>query len=497
MKKLLCLTVALALLCLGLPIALAESEPPLEIRMTVRLFDQVPDMTNQYWTKYQEATNTKLDVEWIPDGDYATKLNLILASGELPEVLVANCSNNLNNSAFINAVQNGAFWDLTDILGDFSNYPNLRDNVAPNAWVTSRVLGRIYGIPQSVSTVSGSPIIRQDLLDDLGLSMPANMDEFITTLKKVVDANPGMIGLVSKQDVFINSDGGLAVAFGNNLPYYDEAGGLVYRKLAPSFTKFVSWMREAYEAGILSEEFAVMAPTQATELFSSGNAACLINESMRWCYPFSQTLQTVKTGAIAQCIPPMLGSEGNYSVSAGTGVVDSMFISSKVPKEKVLKILEYFEKTTTQKFYDITTYGFEGIHYTLDASGYKVPTEQRNKDMGSSAPWQVLPLMYNRYMKTDSTAAPAEYNMKQREYINSWGFFEKGQVDPFAVATSETWISIWPRYVNDWASTAVKAVIGQITMEEYEAYVDNLNQNPEIKTAYQEFAKSYQAVYGK
>ena len=496
MKKWFSLLLAICLMMCALPMA-ATAEEPLEIQMTVRLFDQVPDMTNDYWTRYQEITNTKLDVKWIPDADYATKLNLILASGDLPEVLVANCSNNLNNSAFLTAVKNGAFWDLTDILGDFSNYPNLRDNVAPDAWTLNRTFGRIYGIPQNVSKVQGAPIFRQDLFEEAGVALPTTMDEFITALQAVKAANPGMIGLVSKQDVFVNSDGGLACAFGADRPWFNEEGGLIFRKLTPGYTKFVAWMRKAYEAGILSEEFAVMAPTQATELFQSGNAIAFINESMRWCYPFTDMLQAVKPGAVAQCLPPMLGEDGNYSVSVGSGIIDSMFISAKVPKEKVLKILDYFEKTTTEEFYDITTYGFEGIHYTLDESGYKVTTEQRNQDMGSSAPWQVLPLMYNPYMKTDATAAPAEYNMKQREYVDSWGFFEKGTLDPFTIATSEKWITLWPRYVNEWASTAVKAVIGQISMEEYEAYVAKLNENPDIKAAYLEFADSYKAVFGE
>ncbi|MFH5183906.1 extracellular solute-binding protein [Paenibacillus sp. TAB 01] len=132
----------------------SSAAKPLEIQMTVRLFDQVPDMNNAYWKEYQKRTNTKLNVEWIPDGDYTTKLNLILASGNIPEVLVAN---NLKSPALVSAVKNGAFWDLTPFLGDFSKYPNLKNNSAPGAWETSRILGKIYGIPQNVAQVSNGP----------------------------------------------------------------------------------------------------------------------------------------------------------------------------------------------------------------------------------------------------------------------------------------------------------------------------------------------------
>lgn len=473
-----------------------QQEEPLKIQMTVRLFDQVPDMNNTYWQEYQKRTNTQLKVEWIPDGDYKTKLNLILASKQIPEVLVANPSNNLNDPSFINAVQNGAFWDLTDVLGDFSKYPNLKNNVSPDAWTTSRIDGRIYGIPQSVPKVQGAPIIREDLVKAAGKEMPESMDELLDVLEAVLEKNPNMVGFVSKQDMFLASNGGLAAAFGADEPYYNEEGGLVYQKLTPAFTDFVGWLRKAYERGVLSKEFSVMKPTQATEMFQSGSAVMMINEAGRWCYPFTKTLQKKDPNAIAQFVPLMEGKEGYYAVDSGTGVVDSMYISKSVPEEKMLKILDYFEKTTTQEFYDLTTYGVEGVHYNV-VNGEKVITELRDQEMGSSAPWQVLPLMYNPFMKIDSTAAPGEYNQAQRELFDSYGYLEKGRTNPFNIATSQKWINVWPKYSQDWAAKGVQAVTGQISMEDYQAYVDELNAKPEMKEAYQEFAASYQAVVGK
>jgi putative aldouronate transport system substrate-binding protein len=472
--------------------ASAGAEGPLSIKMTVRLFDQVPDMNNAYWKYYQEKTNTRLDVEWIPDGDYRTKLNLILSSNALPEVLIANATNDLNNPAFINAVQNGAFWDLTDVFGDFSKYPNLRDRVAPDAWQTSRVLSRIYGVPQNVSRVQGGPIIREDLVKKAGKRMPTNMDELLDVLEAVVKQNPGMIGMVSKQNVFTQSDGGFIAAFGGTVNYYDDQGGLVQSRLRPSHTKFVAWMREAYRRGILSKEFAVMTPTQATEYFQSGAAVMLINESFRWCYPFTKTLQEkVDPNAVAQMVPPLEGEKGYYNAGAGVGWVDLMCIAKKVPEAKMKRILDYFEMTTTDEYYDLTTYGIEGIHYTRDADGYKVVAPQRDKDLGSSAPWQVLPLIYNPYQKLDSTAAPEQYNIAQRKLFSDYEFDVKGIYNPIGMLTSKKWQEVWPRYQQTFAAKCVQATTGEISMTEYERYVDSVNADPDVRQSYQELAKAY------
>jgi putative aldouronate transport system substrate-binding protein len=464
----------------------------LPISMTVRLFDQVPDMNNAYWKAYQEQAGVKLDVEWIPDGDYRTKLNLILSSNQVREVLVANNSNDLNNPGFINAVQSGAFWDLTPVLGDFSKYPNLKNNCAPDWQTTSRVLGKIYGIPQSVPRVQGAPIIRKDLVEKAGKKMPTTMTELLDVIEAVVKQNPNMIGIASKQDLFLQANGGLAAAFDNVRVYRNQEGGIVHPKLAPSFTEFVAWLREAYRRGLLSKEFAVMKPTQATELFQSGAAVLFLNESARWCYPFTQLLkQAGFANAEAQLVPPLEGKSGFYAVASGTGVIDSMFISKKVPQDKMLKIMDYFERTTTMGFYALTTYGVEGVHFNKDANGYRVMLPQRDKDMGSSAPWQVLPLAYYSYMKLDSTAAPEAYNIAERKLFDDYGYEKKGITDTFALLTSAKWAQVWPRFMQNWATKCAQAVVGDISMADFQSYVDSINNDPDVKAAYQEFAQMY------
>ena len=88
-------------------------------------------MNNEFWTEYEKRTNTKLDIEWVPSGDFDTKFDLVLSSGSLPDVMWAP---SVNNNNLIKAVRNGAFWEVGKILGDMSDYPNLRDHSPPNAW---------------------------------------------------------------------------------------------------------------------------------------------------------------------------------------------------------------------------------------------------------------------------------------------------------------------------------------------------------------------------
>jgi putative aldouronate transport system substrate-binding protein len=479
------------------PAETAPSTGPLEISMTCRLLDPVPDMNNAYWKAYQEKANVKLNVEWVPDGDYLNKLNLKFSSNDLTEVTTANLSTSPNNPAFINAVQNGAFWELTGFLDDFSKYPNLKNNVAPDAWTTTKVLGKNYGVPRNQNRVQGTPMIRVDLVKETGQQIPTTTSELLTVVENILKKYPQMIGILSKQDMFLGESSGISAAFGATKPEFNSEGGLIYTKLNKAYTtKYVAFMREAYRRGLLSKEFMSMRANTATEHFQSGNGVVFLNESGRWTWPFTQTLKTKGfVNAEVNVMPPLEGEKGLYAVLLGTGVLDSFFISKKVPEQKVTRILDYFERVTTDDYYEIINFGVEGIHFNW-VNGERVVTPQRNKDMGASCPWQVLPMKYNPYQKVGSPSAPEAYNKQQVEQFDAMGWEKKGIMDPFQVVTSSKWAQIWPRYQSAWATKAVQATVGEISMADFDAYVNTINNDPDIKAAYREFGDQYRAMYG-
>jgi putative aldouronate transport system substrate-binding protein len=43
----------------------------------------------------------------------------------------------------------------------------------------------------------------------------------------------------------------------------------------------------------------------------------------------------------------------------------------------------------------------------------------------------------------------------------------------------------------------VQAVVGEITMAEFQSYVDSINNDPQMKQAYKEFAVEYKTLMGK
>ncbi|MET3938202.1 putative aldouronate transport system substrate-binding protein [Paenibacillus sp. PvP094] len=459
---------------------------PLDIKMFAGLYNEIPDMNNEYWTEWEKRTNAKLDIEWVPSGDLDTKLDLLLASGDLPEVVAYQ---NQIRPTLITAIKNGAFWDLTPFLGDLSEYPNLKENLAPDALKYLSVDGGIYAVPRSRSRVDGGLKIREDWLKKLNLPIPKTFEEYREALKKIVDSD--MDGNGKKDTVgllFVNNPPAMFQAgFGAYNPTYDNDGGLMSPGLTPQYVEMVEWFRELYADGLLSKEYAVMKESQAEELFKTNRAASY-GRPIWWDHEWEQAMKKSGQPDAKILNLSLTGPHGDAAVGLETGVAGGFYISKKVPEEKVKQLLKYFDLTASQEMTDFAYYGIEGTHYT-EQDGQKVLTEQGVKEVNTTSKGAGV-LAYAKWGKVISASGDKAYNDAKIKEVEN--FDEIGKIDFYRVITSEAWRETWPKYADEYSSMLTRTIVGQISVEEFRAYVDKLNSQPDIKQAYQEMAKAYE-----
>ncbi|TDF92616.1 extracellular solute-binding protein [Paenibacillus piri] len=463
----------------------ATGGKPLEIQIFGGLYNEMPDMNNQFWTEYQKRLNVKLDANWVPSGDVITKLDLILASGDIPEVIAY--PNQGLTVTMINAIRSGAFWDLTPFLGDMSQYPNIKNNTPPNWTKFLSVDGKIYALPRSRSLIDSSINIRKDWLDKLGLAVPTTLDEYRNALKQIVNGDPDGNGKKDTMGIVGTSEGvsTFEAAFGAFTPTYDSEGGMIWHELTNQYTDLVDWFRQLYQDGSLPKEYMTMKRTQMEEAIGTGQAATYIR-STRYHYDFEVQAKKVQPEAKIIALPPLKGP-GGYAADLSTGVNGGIFISKKVPEAKLKQMLQYFEATASQELTDFGYSGIEGVHYKV-VNGEKVPTELSLKEVNTTSLGAAV-LAYVKWGKVDNPGAPKEYNEEKRKQVAD---YEKlGVYNIFTWLISDTWVKTWPKYTNEWKSMMTKAIVGQISMDEYKAYVAKLNNMPDIKQAYKEFAKAY------
>jgi len=460
------------------------NEEPLEIEMMTSLLQEIPSMDNEYYSELQKLTNTKLNIIWVPDGpDYEQKLDLVLASGDIPEVLYGV---SYNRPTLVNAIRQGAFWDLTPFLGDFSEYPNLRDNMTPGSWNYVKLDGKITGIPRSRSLIDNGIKMRKDWLEKLNIPVPTTLDEYKEALIKIVNGDPDGNG--RKDTIGLAANGPISsiqAAFGVLDPTYDEEGGLIVDILTPQYTDTVEWFRGLYAEGLLPAEFAALNNTQLQDLLRSGRAASY-EYSIYRDYTWTEDIKKVQPEGELMTIPPLKGPKG-YSAILDIGTRGAFYISKKVPEEKVKRILDYFEKTASEEITNLGYYGKEGVHYNI-VNGERVPTELGKVQIQVTALSPLTPA-FTKWGKVHASGAPKAWNeAKEKEAAP---YEEYGKVNPFRYLISDTWVEVWPKYDAELKSMRTKAIVGQISMDEYRKYVESIKNDPQIKKAFKEFAEDY------
>ena len=182
----------------------AQQEEPTPISIMTTFFGaEPPGPDNVIVKEIEKRTNTKLNITWVSPNSYNEKVNVTLASGDMPDLTLIgdNFAPNVRTMA-----EQGAFWELESYIKD---YPNLSE-YPKESWDNSRYQdGKIYGIPRVRGLDGGMVSVRKDWLDKLKLPVPKTTEDLYNVMKAFTNDDPDgngkkdTVGLVGS----IGSDG--------------------------------------------------------------------------------------------------------------------------------------------------------------------------------------------------------------------------------------------------------------------------------------------------
>jgi putative aldouronate transport system substrate-binding protein len=463
----------------------SSDDGKLSIKILSSIYNEPFDMKSDFWTKLEEKTGAHLDIEWVPINDYMTRVNLALASGNVPEVMIISETDKPN---IVDAVNKGFFWDLGPFLDDFSEYPNLKNNLPESAWKYSKINDKNYYIPRTRPQISNVELVRQDWLEKVGHPSPKTLDELHEALKLIVEGDLDKNG--QKDTIGVNfDDDAWYGAFSGFEPQYTPDNGIYPKYLTDGYTDLVEWYRNAYADGLMSKEFETIQTTQLIDLFKGGITAHFSKNPWHQ-YGYVTELQKVQKGAKVEIIPYFEGPKGN-TARLTPGFFGGIFIPKNVPEKKVKQILKFYDKVASEEISTILRYGFEGTHYTVE-NGTITPTDQGKKEVNNST-IEPFATKFDPWLKTDSPIAPKEVNLQNREKVKPQ--LEVGKVDPYAVIKSVTWSDQWPKHEQEFISMRTKAISGKISMNKYKKYIEQLRDKKEFQPVYEELAENYKQLF--
>lgn len=438
----------------------------------------------------EKQTGIKLDITYADNGQEEEEFNMLIASGDLPDMIYYDWMN--ITGGVDEAIRSGYITALNDLLADYA--PNYRDflNKKPEYAKMARTdSGNYYmfnGYPEKDQddvnavdrTVTCGFVLRKDWLDELGLEAPETIDEWHYVLTEIKQKK-GIEGplVLNFSDEYAYQD--LIGAFGTIPGFYQEDGKVVYGRVQPQYRSFLEEMHKWYREGLLDEAVMSTSDDIATKKMIDGSSgACFswVGAGIeKW---LDEGKKLNPEYDLIGVKPPTLNKGetskfGNYFLAFNHMGVAISAASDK--KELATKFMDY---GYSDKGAILCNYGIEGVSYEMKdgVPTYKMPPEGMtrtdfltlNSFVTGSWPYKVL-TNENEYFYSLPQQFQAVDEFKKTEYYNYI-------MPPITHTVDEAEeVSRLERLTSDYANEMMKKfILGKEPLDNFDAYVERLKQ---------------------
>lgn len=346
------------------------------------------DYNNYPVQKYlEQATGYKVQYDVLPADSPNDKLNAIMASGESYDYIQI-----WDKTEYSNLAQQGALTDLKPLIKQYG--PNITKSISSALWEIVAVNGAYTAVPTITASgrkdkgnVKGGIVIRSDLLEKMGLSMPKTISDFENILQQVKDKDPNGQGnknipLTTDKNIDLRS-AGLGGAFGVTTDWSAQNGKLVPACQTAGFKSYIQFLRDLYTKGLLDKEAPTNTSTTAKQKFTNGNAFAFVDN---WSdFPeLMTTLAKTQPNAKIKFLAPVSGNYGK--AQEGAASINSIDNFSVVPKSSkhAADVVKYFNLKLQNDIFKNMTIGAQNVDYTVKDGAYYPISPAFFNDRGNS-----------------------------------------------------------------------------------------------------------------
>lgn len=403
---------------------------------------------------WQEQSGIKVELQEPVDN---AALLLLLASGETPDVIVAN--RDFYSGGALKMAQDGYAIDIKDLLPQY----------APDYWaflnsdeVYMKSMIQADGSIRSVGGYSfekDSPyrswrglVVRKEFMDQLGMEEIETVDEFYTFLKRCKDELGVDIPFCSDKNNFNKStfftEGVITSGFGlvNSGPYVKD-GQYHHGAYEPEYKDFLAFLHQLYAEGLLDNNFAVTDEPTAQASMINGETAVMYSSASRI------QVMTQASGASdfnLVGITNLVKNKGDRAMFSKTDAYVTTGYWTFIPEasENVEAVLNFCNYLFTEEGNLLYNFGTEGRSYTM-VDGKPVYTELvTNNEKYALDPMIRTEGLMNWFGIMNIEMSEQRFPMQaQRDAYEAWA---QTDVDKYSIINN----GILPELVNENASLA-------------------------------------------
>ncbi|MGF7030989.1 putative aldouronate transport system substrate-binding protein [Paenibacillus mucilaginosus] len=362
------------------------------VTLKVEVFDRgnapagAGPVTDNFWTQwiqknFGDPNNIKLQFVPVPRNQEVDKLNVLMATGDAPDLVFTYDLNTINNY-----VKSGGLTELGKLIDDHG--PNLKKFLGPDVLSYGVFSGKQYTIPAKRPLQhTQSSYIRKDWLDKLGLPVPKTTEEFYNAMKAFKEKDPGQTGgkvipysFSAMNGTTISTPGVLISSFVK--PLSEEDFYATPELLKPGYKEGVRYLNKMNQEGLIHPDFALDKDGKTFERdvangYVGAFTALAAHPALMGPGNVFDTLQKNVPGAEYAAMDPFKNEEGKTPKA----IYDPVGLHILIPKSSkhAAEAIQYLDWMSKPDVLFTLTNGIEGQHHTVENGFPKAITTDEAK----------------------------------------------------------------------------------------------------------------------
>ena len=325
--------------------------------------------------------------------DQDVRINAAGAANNLPDLFM------VRRDPFVNLVRMGLIAPVDELYELMPNRTAIHYTEESLAYTT--INGRSYGLgsPGVVSKNEGM-LIRKDWLDNLGLSIPVTLEEYMEVMRAFTFNDPDGNGRNDTYGygAFIeinNFEGGLGRRFDPFFGAFDLAGtwnltrenaGLNVRK--PAYFDALVYIKQMEDEGVIDPNWKSYGKDDFRLSWKQGRFGIMREQNAAFAAENNYSLfdRNFPNGEWIVIDPPV-GPDGHSSVGVYTDAYRIYAVSTRAMRAgKGPAIARLLEWMSSEQGYFLLGWGEEGVNYVFDENGVPVTDGIPNPSLGFTLP---------------------------------------------------------------------------------------------------------------
>lgn len=456
----------------------------------------------------QERTGFGLDMVHVED---KTAMNLLIASGELPDMIIFNWASNYNGGEE-KAIKDGVIYGMSEEFVK-ENAPDYWKVISSDPELLKQVktpAGEIYGfafiLGDDLLKGGYGMIIRDDWCEELGIAEPSTPDEFYDMLKAFKEQKGAEVPLsVNYSELASMMDRGVITSPFNLVTrdVYVDNGTVHIGYSEDEYKDVLAWLNKLYNDGLLDPSFSTLEAATITSNILTGQSGAASGACGSKLGTWLSTNKDVENYSLAG-IKNLVAKKGDRAMYghynndvAGNTVAISTLCEDK---EAAAQFLNY---GYTEEGHMLYNFGIEGESYTME-SGEPIYTDLMLNNPDGLSIQQALSeyqLAYGNGPFVQDPGYLLQYYSfdAQKEALNNWVDNDAAKYKLPRITINSESISEYSSILSDITTyrdeMSIKFIKGTESLDNYAQYQQTLKEMglDRLQEIYQAAVEEYNA----